>query len=106
MSVASVQKVQIVAHMDLKKSFIDSLQEEGFLQIEKADSESLGLNSPPVDVAKIEHQIHRLSHSLQYLSRWEEKGLTEKLFAQRPQVSSQEREEILQQDFGHLLDQV
>ncbi len=106
MSIADVQKVHIVTHVGLKKTFIDSLQEEGFLQIEKADFETLGLSTPFADVTTVEHQLHRLSHALDYLSQWEKKGLTEKLFTQKPQISSQEREDILCQDFVPLLDQV
>jgi V/A-type H+-transporting ATPase subunit I len=106
MSVADVQKVHIVAHSGLKKPFINSLQEEGLLQIEKADFETLGLSTPFTEVTTVEHQLHRLSHALDYISRWEEKGFSEKLFSQKPQVSSKEREEILRQDFVPLLDQV
>jgi len=106
MSIADIQKVHIVAHSGLKKTFVNSLQEEGLLQIEKADFETLELSTPFTEVTTVEHQLHRLSHALNYLSQWEEKGLTEKLFAQKPQVSSQEREEILLQDFVPLLDQV
>jgi len=106
MSVADVQKVHIVAHSGLKETFINSLQEEGLLQIEKADFESLGLSTPFTEVTTVEHQLHRSSHALDYLSQWEEKGWAEKLFAQKPQVSSQEREEILRQDFVPLLEQV
>jgi V/A-type H+-transporting ATPase subunit I len=106
MSVADVQKVHIVAHSGLKKDFINSLQEEGLLQLEKADFETLGLSAPFAEVTSVEHQLHRISHALDYLSQWEEKGLTEKLFAQKPQVSSKEREEILRIDFIPLLDQI
>jgi V/A-type H+-transporting ATPase subunit I len=106
MSVADVQKVQIVAHAGLKKPFIDSLQEEGLLHIQKVDLESLGLSTPFSDVTNVEHQLHRLSHALDYLSRWEEKGLGERLFAQKPQVSTQEREDVIREDFVPVLDQV
>lgn len=106
MSVAPVQKVHIVAHSGLKKEFINSLQEEGILQIEKADFETLGLSTPFTEVTTIEHQLHRLSHALDYLSQWEEKGLTEKLFTQKPLVSSREREEILYQEFIPLVERV
>ncbi len=106
MSVAPVQKAHIVAHAGLKKDFINSLQEEGLLQIEKADFETLGLSTPFAEVTTIEHQLHRLSHALEYLSQWEEKGLAEKLFAQKPRVSSRERKEILSQDFIPLLEPI
>lgn len=106
MSIADVQRVHVVAHSGLKTAFLTSLQEEGLLQIEKADFASLGLRAPFAEVAPIEHQLHRLSHALDYLSRWEEKGMKEKLFAQKPEVSSREREDILNQDFTPLLDQV
>ena len=106
MSIADVQKVHIVAHSGLKKPFLNSLQEEGILQIEKADFENLGLSTPFTEITPIEHQLHRLSHALDYLSQWEEKGFAEKLFSQKPQVPSKEREEILNQDFVPFLDQV
>jgi V/A-type H+-transporting ATPase subunit I len=106
MSVADVQKVHIVAHAGLKKNFIDSLQEEGLLQIEKADSENLGLSTPFAEVTTVERDLHRLSHALDYLLQWEEKGFREKLFAPKPKVSNKEREEILCQDFVPLLDRI
>ena len=106
MSVAGVQKVHIVAHAGLQRSFINSLQEEGLLQIEKTDIETLELSTPSAEVTDVEHLLHRLSHALDYLSRWEEKGMAEKLFAPKPQVNKQEREKLLDQDFTPLLDQV
>ncbi len=106
MSIADVQRVHFVAHSGLKKTFLTSLQEEGLLQIEKANFANLGLSTPFAEVTHIEHQLHRLSHALDYLSRWENRGWTEKLFAQKPQVSSQEKKEILNEDFTPLLDQI
>ena len=106
MSVAGVQKVHVVAHAGLKKTFIDSLQEEGLLQIEKADFENLGLSTPFTETTTIEHKLHRLTHALDYLAQWEEKGFAEKLFSRKPQISSREREEILAQDIVPLLEQV
>ena len=106
MSIADVQKVHIVAHSGLKKHLLNSLQEEGILQIEKADIENLGLSTPFTEITPIEHQLHRLSHALDYLSQWEEKGFGEKLFSQKPQVSSEGRENILNQEFAPLLGQV
>jgi len=106
MSIADVQRVQIVAHSGLKKKFLDSLQLGGILQIEKADFANLGLSTPFTEVTHLEHQLHRLSHALDYLSPWEEKGFAEKLFAQKPQVSSKEREKILIEDFTPLLDRI
>jgi V/A-type H+-transporting ATPase subunit I len=106
MSIADVQKVHIVVHAGLKRGFINSLQEEGLLQIEKTDTETLGLSAPSAEVTALEHQLHRLSHALDYLSQWEEKSLKKKVFAAKPQVKSQDRENILQQDIIPLLDQV
>lgn len=106
MSVADVQKVHIVAHRGVKKTLIDAIQEGGFLQIEKVDLESLGLSTPFADVTTIEHQLHRVSRALDYLAPWETKGLSEKLLAQKPQVAVQGREEILDQDFTSVLDQI
>jgi V/A-type H+-transporting ATPase subunit I len=70
------------------------------------DTETLGLSTPVAEVTPIEHQLHRLSHSLEYLSRWEKKGVKEKLFAPKPQISQQERKNLLHQDITPLLNQV
>jgi V/A-type H+-transporting ATPase subunit I len=106
MAVAAIQKVQIIAHSDLKQSLLSSLQKEGLVQIEKADSENLGLRTPYAEIASLEHVLHRLSHSLDYLSQWEEKGFAQKMFAPKPQVSVSEREEVLNEDYTSVLNKV
>jgi V/A-type H+-transporting ATPase subunit I len=106
MAIAEVQKVQILAHSGLKQDFLSSLQEEGVLQIEKADYENLGLNTPSAEVSHLDHLLHRLTNALEYLSQWEEKGFAKKLVSQKPQIQREEREKVLKLDYVKLLEKI
>jgi V/A-type H+-transporting ATPase subunit I len=106
MAIAEVQKVQILAHSGLKQDFLSSIQEEGVLQVEKADYEKLDLNIPSAEVSHLDHLLHRLTNALEYLSQWEEKGFAKKLVSQKPQVLRQEREEVLKLDYAQLLEKI
>jgi V/A-type H+-transporting ATPase subunit I len=106
MAIAEVQKVHILAHSGLKMDFLSSLQEKGLIQIEKVDSEGLGLEAASVDVSPTDHQIHRLENALEVLSHWEEKGFSKKLFSSKPQVIRRSRTDVLSEDFTGLLDKI
>ena len=106
MSLAEVQKIQIIAHAGMKMDFLSSLQEEGLVQIEKTDFEELELASAQPDVSHLDHQLFRLSHCLNYLSQWEEGGVGKRLFGQKPQVSRNNRAESLSFDYNPVLDKV
>jgi len=106
MAIAEVQKVQILAHAGVKMKVLSTLQEEGLVQLERANCEELDLESSLPEVSHLEHRLHRLSYALGYLSRWEEKGFVKKLFAQKPQINRQEREEILDFDCLPVLDEI
>ena len=106
MSLAEVQKIQIIAHAGMKMDFLSSLQEEGLVQIEKSDFEELELASAQPDVSHLDHRLFRLSHSLNYLSQWEEGGVGKRLFGQKPQVSRNNRAESLSFDYNPVLDKV
>ncbi len=106
MAIAEVQKVQIFAHAGMKMDILSTLQEEGLVQIERANVEELDLESSSQEVSHLEHQLHRLSSALFYLSRWEEKGFVKKLFAQKPQIDRQKRKEILDFDYLPVLDKI
>ncbi|NIM59582.1 MAG: hypothetical protein GTO16_11670 [Candidatus Aminicenantes bacterium] len=106
MAIAEVQKVQILAHAGVKMEILSTLQEEGLVQIERANVEELELESSSHEVSHLEHRLHRLSSALVYLSRWEEKGFAKKLFAQKPQIDRQTREEILDFDSLPVLDKI
>ena len=106
MSIAQVQKVQVVAHSGVKMGILSALQEEGLVQVEKTDFEGLGLNSPSVDVYQLEHNLYRLSHALDYLTRWEETGFTKKLFAPKTQMEREKRKEVLGFDYLSVLNEV
>ncbi len=106
MAVAGIQKVHIIAHSGIMQSLLSSLQRMGLIQIEKADLENLGLSSPLTDTTRVEHVLHRLTRALDYLSQWEEKGLAKKMLASKPQISFSEREDILNQDYTSILEEV
>ena len=106
MAIAEVQKVQILAHAGMKMEILTTLQEEGLVQVERANFEELDLESSSLEVSHLEHRLHRLSSALVYLSRWEEKGFVKKLFVQRPQIDRQKREEILDFDSLPVLDKI
>ena len=106
MALAEVQKVQILAYSGMKMELLSSLQEEGFIQIESANFEELGLKNSLPEVSHIDHLLHRLSHAIDYLSRWEEKGFVKKLFGQKLQLPRQEREKELDFDYKPLLDMI
>ena len=104
MAIAEVQKVQILAHAGVKMEILSTLQEEGLIQLERANFEELELESSFQEVSHLEHRLHRLSSALAYLSRWEEKGFVKKFFAQKPQIDRQRRDEILDFDCLPVLD--
>lgn len=106
MSIAQVQKVQVVAHSGVKMEVLSALQEEGLVQVERTDFEELGLNSSSVDVYQLEHNLYRLSHALDYLSRWDETGFAKKLFAQKPQMKREKKDEALRFDYLSVLNEV
>lgn len=104
MAVSEIKKVQILAFAGMRKSLLDSLQEEGLIQIENANFEQLGLAAFPLEVSHIDHILHRLSNCLDFLSEWEESSLKSKLFSQKPQLPLKEREALLDSDYSWLLD--
>lgn len=106
MAIAEVQKIQILAHRKAKMEILSSIQEEGLIHLESADFDELGLNSSTPDISQLEHSLHRISHALTYLSHWEEKGFVKRMFAQKPQVARQKREEVLSVDYLPILDEV
>ena len=106
MALAEVQKVQILAHTSLKMDLLSSLQEEGLIQLERANFEELDLRNSSPDCSQLDHRLHRLSHALDYLSSWEEKGFVKRLFSQKPQVHRQKREDILNFDDLSILEKI
>jgi len=105
-SIAEVQRIHIIAHSGVKLEVLSSLQEEGVVQVEKANLEELNLMSSSAEVGKVEHLLFRLSHALTYLSQWEEKGFAERLFAQKPQLSQEKKKDLLNFEYLPVLDDV
>ena len=106
MSIAEVQKVQIIAHSGVKMEVLSSLQEEGLIQIEGTDFEELDLKSSSAEVIQHEHNLYRLSCALDSLSQWEEKGFAKRLLSQKPQLNREKRDEVLEFDYLTVLDKV
>lgn len=106
MAIAEVQKIQILTHGASKMDILSSIQEEGLIHLERADFDELGLGFASPDISQLEHSLHRISHALTYLSRWEEKGFVKRMLAQRPQLDRQKREEVLSFNYLPVLDEI
>ncbi|MGD8534526.1 MAG: V-type ATP synthase subunit I [Candidatus Aminicenantes bacterium] len=106
MSVAEVQRIHVIAHSGVKLEVLSSLQEQGVVQVERANFEELRLKSSPTEVADVEHNLYRLSHALTYLSQWEEKGFVQRLFGQKPQLDHEKKKDVLSFDYSPVLDDV
>jgi V/A-type H+-transporting ATPase subunit I len=105
-SVAEVQRIHVIAHSGVKLEVLSSLQEQGVVQVERANFEELRLKSSPTEVADVEHNLYRLSHALTYLSQWEEKGFVQRLFGQKPQLDHEKKKDVLSFDYSPVLDDV
>jgi len=55
-SIAEVQRIHIVAHSGVKLEVLSSLQEQGVVQVEKANIEELNLKSSSAEVGKVEQE--------------------------------------------------
>ena len=106
MSIAEVQRIHVIAHSGVKLEVLSSLQEEGVVQVEKANFDELDLRSSSADIGKVEHLLYRLSHALTYLSQWEERGFAKRLFTQKPQLSQEKKKDILNFEYLPVLDDV
>jgi len=106
MALAEVQKVQILAHSGIKMDILSSLQEEGIIQIEKTDLEELALSASSPEITSMEQEIQRISRALDYTEPWADKGLAEKLFSQKPQLSRKARKIFLLSDVHSLLEEI
>jgi len=106
MGLAKVEKVGILAHASLSLTVLSSLQEAGIVQIEEVDRSETGLGSTPADISELDHVLHRLKHGLDFLSHFEEKGFLDKIMAQKPALSFEEREEVLKSDYLPVLDRL
>jgi V/A-type H+-transporting ATPase subunit I len=106
MAIAGVQRVEIVAPSGFKMDLLSSLQEEGLVQINSIDCEELGLSGNGVDLSALDHRLHRISSALDYLDDFEEKKLSEKLFAPKPQLDKKKRKEALDWDYPAILEQI
>jgi len=76
MSIAKVQKIQLLAHTDAWLELLASLQEEGLIHIQKTDVTGVGLDAPEMDVSEQDHWLYKLSQAIDYLSQWQEKTLS------------------------------
>ena len=106
MGVARVKKVQIMAPSELKRDLLSGLQHKGWIQIEEARLEDLDLLSPPPGESGLDHRLFRLSHAVEFLGRWDDTRLVQKIFREKPILDKQERKRILDWDYESMLDQV
>ncbi len=106
MGVAEIRKIEIFARSGMKMDLLSSLQEEGLVHIEKTDIEELGLTDSSVDIADLDHRLHRLKHALDYLAEYTDERFVKKLFGQKPQLSWKKRRDVLKSDYSSILDLV
>lgn len=106
MSIAKVEKVQLLGHAGVKMELLSSLQEAGLVQLEEAKTEEFDLRLKVPDAARWEHVLHRIKHTLDYLSHYEGKGLVRKLVASKPRLSPEERKKVLSWDYMPDVDKV
>ncbi len=104
MAVADIKKVQIIGHSEVKMDFLSSLQEQGLIQIEKTDYDKLGLSVSPQEESQLDHGLFQLSHTIDFLSKWEEKGLAEKILLEKPKLAVSQRKEVLKFDYVSVIE--
>ena len=106
MAIARIEKVHILAHTSVQERLLSSIQEEGLVHLEKADHEELQLDRSAPELSEIDHRLHRLSRAIDFLSLWEEKGFVKKLFAQKPQLHRERREDVLDSDYMEVVEKI
>jgi V/A-type H+-transporting ATPase subunit I len=106
MGLAKIEKVQILAHAEVKMALLSALQEAGIVEVEEIDGEAYGLHFSTAELTDLDHLLHRLKHGLDFLSRWEEKGFVDKVLAQKPTLSRKDRDELLQYPCRTVLDKI
>ncbi len=106
MSIAKVQKIQLLAYTDACMELLAALQEEGLIHIQKTDVDEAGLDVPELDVSEQDHWLYKLKQAIDYLSQWQEKSLGQKLSGQKPEVITRARNTILEMDYPSILTEV
>ena len=99
MAIARIEKIHLLAHTSVQEELLSCLQEEGFVQLERADHDDLQLDRSVPELSDVDHRLHRLSRAIDSISLWEDKGFTKKLFAQKPQLHRRRREDVLDSDY-------
>ena len=106
MGISRMEKVQILAHNSVKMSLLSSLQQAGIVQIEEVPRQDFGLTSPAADVSSRDQLLRRLKDGLDFLSRWEKKGLLDKLVKQKPALTPEIHDELRRFDYLPTLDRI
>lgn len=106
MGISRMEKVQILAHNSVKMSLLASLQQAGIVQIEEVPRQDFGLTSPAADVSSRDQLLRRLKDGLDFLSRWEKKGLLDKLVKQKPALTPEIHDELRRFDYLPTLDRI
>ncbi len=106
MGLASVERVEILAHGSWKTELLALLQEIGVVQLEEAKREETGLRPVEADVSKLDLLLHRLEKCLDILSVGEAKGFLAKIAARKPALSIKEKEALLASDYLSLVERI
>lgn len=106
MAVSGVKKVQILAPLGLKRDVLSLLQHKGWVQIVRTEAEEIDLIYPPPEKSGLDHRLFRLSRAVEFLGRWDEPGMIQKLLREKPRLDKQERARIPGLDCESVLDRV
>ncbi len=106
MGISRMEKVQVLAHSSVKLPLLASLQQAGIVQLEEVPRDEFGLALPDVDISSRDQLLRRLKDCLDYLSRWEKKGILGKLAAQKPALTPEFQEELRRFDYLPLLEDI
>ena len=71
MSVAPVEKIELLAYAGIKMDFLSSLQEEGLIHIEESALQELEQAQSTPELVQLDHDLHRINQALDRLSAWE-----------------------------------
>jgi V/A-type H+/Na+-transporting ATPase subunit I len=104
MAVADVKKIQVLAPSPLQLDLLSFLQQQGQVQIEKTQIEELNLHSPLPEKSDLDHRLFRLSQAIEFLSRWDDTRMVQRLFREKPRLDKQERARVLDLDYSGVLD--
>ena len=94
MGVSRMARVEILAHSSVKMPVLAALQDAGTVQVEETNRAEFRLAPSPGESFSLDRLLDRLEQGLDFLSLFDDRGLRDKLTAQKPALSRSERERL------------